>query len=265
MRIDKKAVLHEVDLESNFNAATFLKRQTVEGVWASFISCWATLYIGFPENEGRPRQCFSSVRWTNRTDAVGTELQTSVVEAHNALGNGERCHAPPRRVYNKVKHESPKLEPKVALQLAVKAMNDTMGPNGLVPSFLVFGCIPRFPSINSRLPEQQNRMKALEKARTQIATIFAEQRISKAMASQVPRNSDLIIESGDKVRFYRETDKKYAGPFPVIRIDGKQVYLLQDDREVQFGIHQVILATTYDSIVNGEKFAGTLRSVLPSF
>ncbi len=30
--IDKKAVQHIVDLETNFNAATFLKRQTVEGV-----------------------------------------------------------------------------------------------------------------------------------------------------------------------------------------------------------------------------------------
>ncbi len=70
---------------------------------------------------------------------------------------------------------------------------------------------------------------------------------------------------GDKLRVYRETDKKYVGPFPVIRIDGKQVYVLQDDREVQFSIHQNILASTYDSIDNGENFAETLHSVLPSF
>ena len=87
----------------------------------------------------------------------------------------------------------------MALQLALKAMNDTMGLNGLFPSFPVFRCIPRFLSIDSRLLEQQNRIKALGKARTEMVTIVAEQRISKAMASRVPRNSDLIIEHGEKV------------------------------------------------------------------
>ncbi len=42
------------------------------------------------------------------------------------------------------------------------------------------------------------------------------------------------------------------------------MYILQDGREVQFSIHQVILAITYDSTVNGEKFAEVLHSVLPS-
>ncbi len=99
MWIDKKAVLHVVDLETNFNAAIFLKHQTVEGVWESFISCWAALHIGFPEKMRVDQgSAFTSVKWTNRTDAVGTEVQTSGVEAHSALGNGERYHAPLRRV-----------------------------------------------------------------------------------------------------------------------------------------------------------------------
>jgi hypothetical protein len=33
------------------------------------------------------------------------------------------------------------------LQLAVKAVNDTASPNGLVPTLLVFGAYPRLSSI----------------------------------------------------------------------------------------------------------------------
>ena len=108
-------------------------------------------------------------------------------------------------------------------------------------------------------------MTALEKERTEMATIVFEQRKGKALTSLVPRNSTLIIEPGDKVCVYRETEKKYVRPSSVIRIDGTQGYVLQDDRELQFNIHQAILVTTYDRIVHCEKFAETLHSVLSRF
>ncbi len=96
---------------------------------------------------------FTSVRWTRRADAVGTIVQTSGVESHNSIGSGERYHATSRRIFYKTKHENSKMHRKIALRISVKAMNDTMGLNGLVPSYLVFGCVPRFPAVDSKLPE----------------------------------------------------------------------------------------------------------------
>lgn len=49
MWIEGKAVLHVVDTETHFNAACYFKKQTVEGVWESFVTSWAALYIGYPE------------------------------------------------------------------------------------------------------------------------------------------------------------------------------------------------------------------------
>ncbi len=66
----------------------------------------------------------------------------------------------------------------MTLQLAVKAMNNTMGPEGLVPSYLVFESIPRFPVVDSRT---SNGM----------ATIAAELRIKTALASRFSYNADL--------------------------------------------------------------------------
>ncbi len=97
MWIEKKAVLHVVDIETGFNPATFLSSQTVEAVWDAFVICWASLYIGFPmETHVDQGSAFTSVRWTNRAKEVGTDFQESVVEAHNSFGSGERYHAPLR-------------------------------------------------------------------------------------------------------------------------------------------------------------------------
>ena len=63
------------------------------------------------------------------------------------------------------------------LRLSVKAINDTMGPNGLVPSLLVFGVLPSFPGPTSNNIPQKERMEALRKAKAEMEAIVAEQRI----------------------------------------------------------------------------------------
>ena len=69
-------------------------------------------------------------------------------------------------------------------------------------------------------------MQALQAARVEMGTFTAELRIRTAMLSKVPLNSDLILKPGDQVRVFREIDKKYTGPYTVIRVDGDQLYVL---------------------------------------
>lgn len=66
-------------------------------------------------------------------------------------------------------------------------------------------------------------MEAISTTRYEIAAITAEMRIRKALASSVTRNADLKLEVDDLVRIFRETDKRYIGPFPEILVYGKQV------------------------------------------
>lgn len=61
-------------------------------------------------------------------------LKISGVESHNSLGIVERYHDPLRRIYNTLRHVSPKIDKDIALRLAIKSMNDTVRPEGYVPS-----------------------------------------------------------------------------------------------------------------------------------
>jgi hypothetical protein len=153
--------------------------------------------IGYP-NRMRVDQgsIFTSPRWKELTDLNGIVLQLSGIESRNSLGAGERYHAPLRRMYHKIVFEYPRLDPHLALKLAVKAMNGTQGPEGLVPSLLVFGVLPRFPGSNTFLPNQKDRMDALIAARAEMETISAELKIRKALTSQNPPTAHYQLAVG---------------------------------------------------------------------
>ena len=195
MFIDSEAVLHVVDTATRFSAATFLKDYglSVEGIWLAFIEAWCTIHTGYPNRlRTDAGSVFTSSRWKELTDMSGTELRISGVEAHNSLGIGERLHAPLRRIFRKIKNDFPKISPDILLKLAVKAMNDTNSENGLVPSLLVFGIIPRFPIISTHLPTHRERMKALSEAQLEMNSIISERRIAKILHRNIPQATDRV-------------------------------------------------------------------------
>lgn len=87
----------------------------------------------------------------------------------------ERCHEPIRRAYKIVKREAPDLYKEAALQSEVKAVNDSVGPDGLVPTLLLYGTLPRlgFPT-EKPAPSIYQRAVAVKKATDEISRIFAK-------------------------------------------------------------------------------------------
>ena len=61
------------------------------------------------------------------------------IEAHNLVEIVKRYYGPLRRIYHIIITELPDISKDIALQMAFKAINDFVGPNGLIPTLLVFG------------------------------------------------------------------------------------------------------------------------------
>ena len=99
---------------------------------------------------------------------AGVILELSGVESHNSLSSEEEYHDPLRRIYEKILFDNLSMPPDFILSTAVKAMNDTMNCDGLVPSLLVLGVLPRFPSLRTKLPNQTDCMRALSAARAEM-------------------------------------------------------------------------------------------------
>jgi len=64
------------------------------------------------------------------------------VKVYNSIGKVERYYAPLRRVYKIISLELKDASKELTLQMAVKAINDSAGPDGLVPILLVFSAYP---------------------------------------------------------------------------------------------------------------------------
>ena len=119
-------------------------------------------------------------------------------------------------------------------------MNDTMNSDGLVPSLLVFGSLPRFPSSSSSHPKQSERMRALNMARLEMETITAELRIQQALRKNLPPASKVVLQPGQELLVYREKQNpNWTGPFKIIRLLDKQVFIDRHGTEVQHSVSQV--------------------------
>lgn len=105
------------------------------------------------------------------------------VEAAQTMSLVERYHDLVRRAVRIIENECPDIDFPTALQIAVRVINDTAGPDGFVSTLLVFGALPRLvfntdppaPSIIQRAKAQQAAMMEIRKlnSRRQFRTALA--------------------------------------------------------------------------------------------
>jgi len=64
------------------------------------------------------------------------------IKAYNSVGKVKRYYALLYRVYKIISLELENASEELTLQMAIKAVNDSAGLDGLVPTLLVFGAYP---------------------------------------------------------------------------------------------------------------------------
>ncbi|EAQ91892.1 hypothetical protein CHGG_00127 [Chaetomium globosum CBS 148.51] len=190
-----KPVLHLVDAATAFNAARFLPDVSTKYVWEALRLCWIDVYQGPPDyvvtDAGKQ---FASTEFRQNAKEMAITVKEVPIEAHNSIGKVERYHAPVRRAYEILRKEDPSASPELSLQMAVKAVNDTAGPNGLVPTLLVFGAYPRMTHNSAPSPTLQQRAQAIKKATDAVRRLHAERKV------------------------WREKSRRWEGPFTLIGV-----------------------------------------------
>ena len=165
----------------------------------------------------------------------GIILKEIPCESHNSMGPGERYHAPLRRIYKKLKMENPKLDNETCLSIAVHGLNNTANPQGLIPTLLVFGCIPKIPlgNIKHLCPTQRERCAAMESAQKEMEVRVAEQRLKLASKLRTKERTMFNIMPGTDVLVYREKSKQWESPFKLISYDGYKTAKVRMGKEVE--------------------------------
>ena len=236
MYMRDKPVLHIVDEGTRFTAARFLSSVSTKAVWDAILQCWAYIYTGLPNrmlvDQGK---AFTGV-FIDISKMSDVAVEATGIQAHSSLNVGERYHHPLRQTYRKILIENPTCPPEEALAAAVKAMNDTVGPEGFVPSALVFGEFPRVHTASSSAtsrPSLSSRAKVANTARSEMEHHMASLRLQRALRHTVPPAADHSYRPGDKVLVWREKHYgkhgEWIGPFPVFGTDeAKKLVFVQD-------------------------------------
>jgi hypothetical protein len=96
----------------------------------------------------------------------------------------------------------------------VKALNDCAGPNGLIPTLVVFGTLPQLPMLQGRIGLHVRELSIA--AMSEYREYVAERRIREALRSRESKSMAITYQLGSEVLGYQET-KLLMGPFQVVQ------------------------------------------------
>ena len=195
MFINEKPVLHILDMATSFQAARFLRNMTAKEVWDTLRIAWIDTYVGPPDTIVTDAGTnFTSQEFKTNARIMAIELEEVPVEAHNSIGKLERYHAPSRRAYKVIAADlqGQSINNEAILQMAVKAVNDTAGPDGLVPTLLVFGTYPRLVDSSPPSPSIAARSIAIRKVMAEVRKEKAKQQIGEALGNHATDTGKIL-------------------------------------------------------------------------
>ncbi len=111
---------------------------------------------------------------------MGISTKNVPVKAYWSIRITERYHFILRRAY-KIIVEETQANKEVSLQMAVKAINDSTNPNGLIPTLLVFSAFPRITELDPLALSITVRAIVIKKAMDEITKIRVEHQVTDTL------------------------------------------------------------------------------------
>jgi hypothetical protein len=202
---------------TRFSATAFLIYKKSDELWSTFLLVWVLVYLGAPCILTFDQGIVSTAElFRENCKSMGIRMVVASVESHSSIGLVERFHAPIRRMYQKLGSEARNASKELRLAMATKAVNDTIGLHGYVPTMLVYGARPSILMDKSCAHQLQRvRMRVLAAAIQRAEADFARRRLREAENHMIP-NCDYEISPGDAVSVWRD-GKGWVGPPSVLR------------------------------------------------
>ncbi|OXV05628.1 hypothetical protein Egran_06604 [Elaphomyces granulatus] len=227
MYMDGSPISHIFDDTTRFQAARWLKNLSARHTWEILRLMWIDTYFRPPDHIVHfAGTNFVSKEFKQYANSLAITTKAVPVEVV------ERYHSVLKRVYAVVVADIPEINKnnygkELALQMAVKAVNDTAGPDGLVPTLLVFGAYPKMSQLDPPAPTISQRATAVKKAMEEVTKIRAARAVQDALNQRNGPDTSGIHELsiGSEVLVWREGNTgqsgKWTGPHTLLGLDGE--------------------------------------------
>jgi hypothetical protein len=124
---------------------------------------------------------------------MNIDVKEVPVEAHNSIGKVERYYGLLRRAYKILSSELSSANKEAILQITVKAVNDSAGPDGIVPTLLVFGAYPCITRDSLLSPFITERAEVIYKVMKEVRRLYAKRQVNDALAIRNKPNTELVL------------------------------------------------------------------------
>jgi hypothetical protein len=117
------------------------------------------------------------------------------IKVHNSINKVERYYILLHYVYKINRDEfQNNTSAEQALQIAVKTINDSVGPDGIISTLLVFGAYPRITNNSSPSFSITKRTKTIRKTTKEIRQLHAKRQIKDILIIKNSLNIYLILD-----------------------------------------------------------------------
>ena len=86
------------------------------------------------------------------------------------------------------------VDKEMILQMAVKAVNDSAGPNGLVLTLLVFGAYPQLIEIDPPSPSITKRAEAIRATMKEVQQLHVERQVQDTLAMRNGPDTKITLD-----------------------------------------------------------------------
>lgn len=107
-------------------------------IWTTAIECWDYMYSGLPNTIVVDQGTNLCLYFIPMAELHGVDLEHTGIESDHSIRLGAGYHQPLLKTFRKIIVENLSADRKLSLVVSTMAMNDILGPEGLVPSSLVF-------------------------------------------------------------------------------------------------------------------------------
>lgn len=209
------------------NRARWLPNVSSETVWRAMRLCQIDIYLRPPHivTHDAGKQ-FIEIVFQTSVELFHINKKCVPIECPNSMSYTKRYHTPIRHGFWIIKSEAPDIKGEAALQMAVKSVNDSTEPDGLVPTLLVYAALPclDFPSDKPTVSTFQRAM-AFRKATKAMTQNFVKSQISSAVRTRNAPDISGIHNTplGSHVLVYCPESIDGTGPLPCWMLKMKHV------------------------------------------
>jgi hypothetical protein len=124
---------------------------------------------------------------------MNINVKKVLVKAYNSIGKVERYYGLLQQAYKILSSELLSANKEVILQMAVKAVNDSAGPDGIVSILLVFRAYSCMTRDSLPSPSITKQAKAIYKAIKEVRRFYTKRQVNNALAIRNKLNTKPVL------------------------------------------------------------------------